>query len=198
VAVPQEVPETARPVLSRYGADTDVMAFVGLLMVCPHVPIRIVIIEAGRPDPEVQRRWPSSSGFCAEWLGAERPGARSRAVSITIPPRLRALLQRALRGFRKGSMMRQDHQQKGALAQLKVLPHSALKLEKLVVQPMLVQGPTDPAELFAGSVVGPCLRWHRDHTTASGEVSRPGGHPLVAPAAQSCRRLTASGRTSGN
>lgn len=44
--------------------------------------MRIVIIEADRPDPEVRHRWPSYGGMCAEWLGAALPEARLAQTNV--------------------------------------------------------------------------------------------------------------------
>lgn len=44
--------------------------------------MRIVIIDADRPDPEVRHRWPSYGGMCADWLGAALPEARFALVNI--------------------------------------------------------------------------------------------------------------------
>lgn len=44
--------------------------------------MRIAIIEADRPDPEVRHRWPSYGGMCAAWLGAALPEARFTLVNV--------------------------------------------------------------------------------------------------------------------
>jgi GMP synthase-like glutamine amidotransferase len=44
--------------------------------------MRITIIDADRPDPEVRHRWPSYGGMCATWLGAALPEAQFALVNV--------------------------------------------------------------------------------------------------------------------
>ena len=44
--------------------------------------MRITIIEADRPDPEVRHRWPSYGKMCADWLGAALPEAQFSQVNV--------------------------------------------------------------------------------------------------------------------
>lgn len=45
--------------------------------------MRITIIDADRPDPEVRHRWPSYAGMCAQWLGPALPEARFSSVNVS-------------------------------------------------------------------------------------------------------------------
>lgn len=44
--------------------------------------MRIVVIDADRPVPEVRHRWPSYGGMCVDWLGEALPEARFALVNV--------------------------------------------------------------------------------------------------------------------
>lgn len=48
----------------------------------PRTSLRIAVIEADRPDPDLRPRWPSYGGMCADWLAAALPEAGFASVNV--------------------------------------------------------------------------------------------------------------------